>query len=511
MENDLLIKGRWIVTGAGDNDPLIEDGALFVSNGVIADLGDGESLAARYPGVRVVGSDEVAVIPGLINAHHHSSGATALQHGLPDMLLEPWILAHARMRPRDIALDVLVSAGRLLRSGVTSVVEVLSGGGTAESYADRVRRGLEAYEKTGMRVAFAAGISEQSHIVHGPGKDREMIAQLPADLAAVAESWLPGEGDLDREDYFSIMAENWSHYRDHARVDVWYGPPGPQWVSDPFMAEIAEHAAARETGIQTHVNESLYEKLYGPLFYGKSTLAHLKDLGVLSARFSIAHGVWLSEEEVAILAETGAAISHNPSSNLRLRAGIAPLNAIISAGATTALGMDGTTLNDDEDMFTEMRLALRLNRGPLVGDPAPCPRDVLGMATLGGAKLLGKENTLGRLTKGYQADLVLLDLDRITRPWIAPECDPRDLLVMRARAGDVKMVLVAGEVVLQDGKPTRFDPLEAGRELGERLSREAFPDDAAKAVEAMMPRLEAYYGAWDLPELDPYSRYNARR
>ena len=511
MEDDLLIRGRWIVTGADDEDPLLQDGALLVSGGIIADLGDGESLAARYPEARVMGSDDVAIIPGLINAHHHSSGATALQHGLPDMLLEPWIVAHALMRPRDTALDVLVSAGRLLRSGVTSVVEVLSGGGTADAYADRVQHGLEAYEKTGMRVAFAAGISDQSHIVHGPGKDREMISQLPADIAAIAESWLPDEGDLDREDYFSIMAENWGRYRDDARVDVWYGPPGPQWISDPFMVKIAEHAAARETGIQTHVNESLYEKLYGPRFYGKTTLGHLRDLGVLSARFSIAHGVWLSEEEIEILAETGAAISHNPSSNLRLRAGIAPLNAILSAGATTALGMDGTTLNDDEDMFTEMRLALRLNRGPLVGDPAPSPCDILGMATMGGAKLLGKENSLGRLATGYQADLVMLNLERITRPWIAPECDPRDLLVMRARAGDVKTVLVAGEVVLDNGKPTRFDPLEAGRELAERLSREAFPEAAARVVEALMPRLEAYYSAWGPPELEPYTRYNARR
>ena len=511
MADTTLIRGRWIVTGGDETDPTLQNGALLVSDDRIADLGDHETLAQRYPEARVIGSDEMAVIPGLINAHHHSSGASALQHGLPDMLLEPWILAHAQMRRRDIALDVLVSSGRLLRSGVTSVVEVLSGGGTAEAFADRVQRGLAAYEQTGLRVAFAAGMSDQSHIVHGPGRDRNFIDSLPPEQAAIADLWLPKKGDLDRSDYFSILEECWTRYRDHERIDVWYGPPGPQWVSDSFMVEIAEAASAQETGIQTHLNESLYEKLYGPIFYEKSTLRHLHDLGVLSPRFSIAHGVWLSEAEIGILSDTGTAISHNPSSNLRLRAGIAPLNAILGAGATTALGMDGTTLNDDEDMFTEMRLALRLNRGPRLGDPVPAPREILHMATHGGARLLGKENTLGKLAKGYQADLVLLDLARITHPWMAPECDPRDLLLMRARADDVTTVLIAGEKVLDNGKPTRFDPLAAGRELAEKLSREAFPKEAANAVAAMMPHLHDYYQAWEVSELEPFTRYNARR
>ena len=511
MDDRLLVRGRWVVTGARESDATVSDGAVLVAGDVIEQVGDWPSLRAAHPKSRVIGSETTAVLPSLINAHHHSAGVSALQHGIPDDLLEPWILAHAQLRPSDIALNILLSADRLLRSGVTSVVEVMSGGGTAEAYEARLRRGLEAYDQTGLRVAFAAGISDQSHLVHGTGQDEAFLAGLPPTLRDQARGQLPSADQLSRADYFAVMDQAWQAYRDHPRIDLWFGPPGPQWVSDPFLQEIAERAAARDMGIQTHLGESFYEKLHGVRDYGQPTLCHLRDLGLLGPRFSIAHGVWLSEEEIAVLAESGAAISHNPGSNLRLRAGIAPLNALLASGATVALGMDGTSLNDDEDIFTEMRLALRLARTPRLRGPAPAPNRVFEMATLGGAKLLRQEGRLGRLAAGYQADLVLLDLERLTWPWVAPETDPRDLILMRARADDVRSVLVAGELVLEDRRPTRFDPLEVGRELAGRLAAEAFPSEAAEMVAALTPHLEAIYEAWQAPDLEPYISYNSRR
>jgi cytosine/adenosine deaminase-related metal-dependent hydrolase len=510
MHDPFLVRGRWVVTGAGPDDPTLQESALLIAGGKIAARGAWPDLRRAHPGLRVIGSERVAVMPGLINAHHHSAGASALQHGLPDMLLEPWILAHARMRPSDFGLGVLLSAGRLLRSGVTSVVDVVSGRGPAASYAERLRGGLKAYAQSGMRVAYAAGFSDQSFLVHGTGQDEAFLASLPADLRDKARSLLPRDGDMDQQDYFAVMEEILRDYHDHELIEPWFAPPGPQWVSDPFLQEIAERAATHDVGIQTHLCESFYEKLHGPRYYGKSALTHLRDLGILSPRFSIAHGVWLGASDIEVLCETGCAVSHNPSSNLRLRAGIAPLRAFLAAGATAALGMDGTTLSDDEDMFTEMRLALRLQATPLIDEPTPAPREVFSMATLGGAKLLRREGLLGRLAEGYAADLVLVDLERITWPWVAPECDVRDLILMRAQAGDVAEVLVNGETVLKDGQPTRFDIREAGREFAERLAREAPLNEASELVEALIPRLEAFYGAWDVPALDPYTRYNSR-
>ncbi|MEM7224587.1 MAG: amidohydrolase family protein [Pseudomonadota bacterium] len=511
MTDRLLVRGRWLVTGAAESDGTVEDGAVLVTGDVIEEVGDWPTLHAANPDARVIGSERTAVLPGLINAHHHSAGVTALQHAIPDDLLEPWILAHARMRPSDMGLNVLLSADRLLRSGVTSVVEVMSGGGPAEAFADRLGRGLAAYDKAGLRVAYAAGVSDQSHLVHGKGQDAVFLDDLPPELRDQAGVQLPGPDQLTRADYFAVMDEAWRRYKDHPRIDVWFGPPGPQWVSDPFLQEIAERAESLDVGIQTHLAESFYEKLHGPRDYGTATLSHMGELGLLGPRFSIAHGVWLSEAEIALLAETGSGISHNPGSNLRLRTGIAPLNALLASDTTVALGMDGTTINDDEDFFAEMRLALRLARTPHLGGPAPAPTRVFEMATLGGAKLLRQEGRLGRLAPGYQADLVLLDTARLTWPWIAPEADPRDLILLRAKASDVTSVLVAGELVLEDRQPTRFNTLEVGRALAESLAAEAYPSEAADMVAALTPHLEAWYQSWETPELDPYVVYNSRR
>ncbi|MGE3912013.1 MAG: amidohydrolase family protein, partial [Chloroflexota bacterium] len=293
--------------------------------------------------------------------------------------------------------------------------------------------------------------------------------------------------------------------------NVWLGPPGPNWVTDDFLVRIAELARTYETGIQTHVSESLYEKLYGPRTYGgASVIQHLKELGVLGPRFSLAHAVWLTEAEIAILAETGTSISHNPSSNLRLRAGIAPARALLAAGGTVGLGLDGHGFDDDDDIFREMRVATWLQRGPVIGTPTLAPRQALGLATTGGAKLLGKEGQLGRLAPGYAADLVIVNLERITWPWIAPEADPRDLLVLRAQARDVQTVLVGGEIVLQDGRPTGFDVDAVTAEFAEQMAAIPFPTETDQRISLLREHLEAFYQGWEQPELEPYIRYNSR-
>ncbi len=510
MGDTKLVRGRWIVTGGGEADAVLTDAAVRVEGGTIAELGDWETLRANHPDAAVVGSDRVAIMPGMINAHHHSNGVSAIQHGIQDRLLESWLLSLGLRRGLEPRLGTLLSAARLLRTGVTSVVDVHSDRGTAESYAANARQALQAYDTAGIRVAFAAGFTTQCFLVSGAGEDEKFLASLPDDVRRFAARRLPPAGDLDEDDYFGVIDDLWQTYRAHDRIDVWFAPPGPQWVSDAFMQRIAAQAETYDVGVQTHVTESLYEMLHGPRYYGKPTVHHLGDLGVLGPRFSIAHGVWLTEPEIDLLAETGAAVAHNPSSNLRLRAGIAPLNALLASGATVALGMDGTTINDDEDYFDEMRLAMRLHRTPRFDGPAPTAEQVLHMATAGGARLLRKQDTLGAIAPGFAADLVLVDLTRVTWPWIAPELDPREFLLMRASAGDVDTVLVGGEVVLSEGRPTRFDVDAVGREAAQALGAQAYRSEDAALIERLRPHVEAYYQAWPVPDLTPYTVYNAR-
>lgn len=511
MSNSTLVRGRWIVTGSAEGDPVLNDAAVRVENETIVEVGDWKTLRGRHPDATTLGSERFAIMPGMVNAHHHSNGVSAIQQGIRDRLLESWLLSLSLGRRLSPRTATLLSAARLLRTGVTSVVDVHSDRGTPESYAANARDALAAYDDAGIRVAFAAGLMTQCFLVAGAGEDEKFLARLPdEDIRSFAARRLPPPDNLDEDDYFGIIDDLWRSYRRHERINVWYAPPGPQWVSDTFMQRIAEQAEARDTGVQTHVSESFYEMLHGPLCYGKPTVRHLFDLGVLGPRFSIAHGVWLTEPEIELMAETGAAVSHNPSSNLRLRAGIAPLNAMLARGVIVGLGMDGTTINDDEDYFDEMRLAMRLHRTPRFDGPAPEPVRILEMATAGGARLLRKEGTLGAIMAGGAADLVLVDLDRVTWPWVAPEADPRELLLMRAGAGDVDTVLVGGEVVLRDGRPTRFDLEEVGREAAAMLGGQTFVSADARKVERLRRHVEAYYRDWDVPDLAPWTVYNTR-
>lgn len=502
-----LVRGRWVIPAW--DEAVLEDAAVVVQGGRIAALQPWAAARAAHPGAAILGSEHAAILPGLINAHHHSQGLSSIQMGLPDRLLEPWLLTWAAIRDGDRHLETLLSAARLLATGVTTAVDLWTGGGDQDGLAAAVRASRRGYDEAGLRVAFAPGFRARSFLVWGEGEDERFIAALPAPLQPAARRLLPPP--LSEAAYLELMEDLVGEARGAARFALWYQAPGPQWVSDRFLQAIAERAAAHDTGLQSHVSESLYEKLHGPRDYGRDTVLHLERLGVLSPRFSIAHGVWLNEAEIAAMARSGAALAHNPGSNLRLQAGIAPVLALEAAGVTVGLGMDATTLDDDDDMLAEMRLALRLHREPMLGRPGLAPRDALRLATAGGARLMRREAALGRLAPGRAADLVVIDMRRACWPWTAPEADPVALVLLRARQGDVACVLVEGEVVHRDGRPTRFDLDAAARELAGRMAAAAFPDERAAAVRAILPHLEAWYRGWPLPPLSPYATLNSRR
>jgi 5-methylthioadenosine/S-adenosylhomocysteine deaminase len=504
MSNIQLIRGRWIFTG----DKTLQDSAIAIQADTILELGSWESLQAKYPSAEVHGSSQYAVLPGLINAHHHSNGVPNSLQGVDDDLLELWLFSNIALRPQDPTLKTLLSAAALLQSGVTSVVDVTTISDTPEASLADLKGRLQAYEQAGLRVALTPGATYTSFLVHG--EDEAFLASLPDGLRQRVQALVPLQQTLSPTAYLELISNLVRDYQSHSHIKVWFGPPGPQWVEDDLLIKIVDAAEQLNTGVQTHAVESLYEKLAGPRSYGKSVIAHLHELGVLSPRFSIAHGVWLSEADIEILAATGASVSHNPSSNLRLRAGIAPLNRMLEAGVTVGLGMDGTAMGDDEDMLAEIRLAARLHRTPQINTPAPSFVDILGMATVGGAKLM-LQPTLGKLAPGYKADLVLINCDRLTWPWIAPEANPLHVVLMRARAADVDTVLVNGKVVLRNGQPTGFDLQAVAQESVAQLKAAPQRDEYFALANDLRPHLARWYANWDVPTLEPYAAFNARR
>ena len=506
MNEIQLIRGRWIFTGT----ETLTDSAIAIQGDAIVAVGDWPTLHNQYPNAAVLGSDQMAVMPGLINAHHHSNGVSHALQGIDDDFLELWLFANLALRSQSPVLKTLLSAAALLKSGVTSVLDVVTISDSTEAATANLKARIQAYEQAGIRVALAPGATYQSFLVHGEGEDEAFLKTLPTALQQQVRSQGMLAQSLPPEAYLELISDWVRAYQKHPHIDIWFGPPGPQWVDDKLMVEIAAAAARLDTGIQTHITESFYEKLVGPRYYGKSVIAHLNDLGVLSPRFSMAHGVWLTPVDIYTLVNTGASVSHNPSSNLRLRAGVAPLNQLLATGATVGLGMDGTTLGDDDDMFTEMRLAARLHRTPQMGAPAPSWTDIFQMATSGGAKLMRQAQSLGRLAPGYSADLVLVNCDRITWPWIAPEADPLKVVMMRAKAADVETVLVNGRVVLKNGQPTGFDLNAVGEEVAAQLDSAPNRQDYRALANDLKSHLECWYETWASPPLDPYSVFNSK-
>ena len=500
-----IIRGGWLLTG----NNWLQGGAVVLEDERIAEIGHWRDISVRYPGVPVYGTRHHMVIPGLINAHHHSSGIPQSLHGVRDDTLEPWLLATLGMRPEDPYLAAALSAARLLRSGVTSVVDMTVTGDAEEAYSDTAAR-LRAYRDAGIAAAVAPGMLQKSFLVSGDGEDERFLASLPAALQRRVREQLSLTPGMTGGEYLQCIVSLAEEWNGAGLQQVWFGPPGPQWTEPELLRRIVDEAQNRDLRVQTHALESFHEKLEGLRSHGMGTIEWLHSLGVLGDRVTLAHSVWVTEQEIQLLAETGTAVSHNPSSNLRLRAGTAPLNALRAAGVPMALGLDANGINDDDDMFTEMRMALRLHRSPGMAAETPEPIDVFRMAAEGGAGLLGEGGRLGRLAAGYRGDVVLVDTRRMLRPWYEERIDPYSLLVTRGRAEDVDSVWVAGSPAVRGGAVLGIDEEQCCEALTEQLRETPSPDRLRGVIDELKPYLSDWYRRWEEPALEPYTAFNSR-
>ena len=499
MQGILLIRGRWVITDPSRLDGVLRDAAVAIRGDVVLDIGTWSTLRQRFPDAYVVGSADHAVLPGFVNAHHHGYGLSHAQLGIPDGPLEAWLVDNARMPAQDPYLATLHSAHKLLRSGVTSVVEVDGARGTPDALRRRWHAKIDAYRAAGLRATLAVGIRLRAFLVHGEGEDARFLSTLSEPARTAALRRLPNAQAADAKAYLELVAELAAELRGDDRVAIAFGPPGPHWVDDPTLARIATLADRLDLAVHTHASESIYEALEGPRFRGGPTVLALRHLGVLTERLTLAHGVWLTAPEIAALADAGASVVHNPSSNLRLRAGSAPVLALRAAGVPVGLGMDGTTLADDEDMFQEMRLAWHLNRTPTVDGPALEARDVLAMATCDGAVIARRPNVSGMLAVGGKADLTVIDTRRMTFPWADPNVNPVDLIVRRGRAEDVRQVIVGGRAVWSDGAPTGFDADAVARRLADQVAEASRRVAYDPGLDALRRAIVAWYGTWPPP------------
>jgi len=504
---DHIVKARWLVRN--HQDPVLHDHGIAVIGGKILAIAPLKALRMKYPTVKVVGGDRFAVMPGFVNAHHHSFGVSSILRGVPDQVLEPWIveMSGAPSLPKGLAAQLAAAA--LLRSGVTTTVDMCGGVGTIDEFADGVRETAQGYRDSGIKTILAPGMRAQNLLSQADGEDTQFITLLPSELQALANGMICRERPAVRE-YIACMGEFVSHFNDHKSTEVWFGPPGPQWCGMDAFAEIFEAAEAQDTCIQTHVLESFSERLESRCSLNKSRVQALADEGLLSPRMCLAHMVWASDGDIEAVAEYGVSISHNPSSNLRLRAGIAPIREFLDSEITVGLGLDGTSLNDDDDMFLEIRLASALHNARVDTNSEMSHSDAYGLATRGGARMIGKRDQVGELSVGASADLILVDLERLEWPWVDPNIDPLSLILARAKRDDITSVMVEGQWRLWEKQLVDLDLAELGLQASEVLSASLPSSDRRSQTRKLARAVHAWHEAWGQNDLEGRAVYNSR-
>jgi 5-methylthioadenosine/S-adenosylhomocysteine deaminase len=362
-----------------------------------------------------------------------------------------------------------------------------------------------------MRASYAFMVRDQNRLVYEP--DEQFVGRLPADLApAMAEFFAAQTIPLD--DHLALFESLRSRYADEERIAIQLAPANLHWCSDRALEMLGELSAEHDAPLHMHLVETAYQKEYARRRSGKTALGHIHDLGLLGPRMTLGHGVWLTEDDVDLAAETDTMICHNPSSNLRLRSGIAPVNRFLERGVRVALGIDEAGINDDRDLLLEMKLALRVHRVPGMDDVVPTPGQILRMATEHGALTTPFGARIGTLEPGRAADLVLMRWDQISHPYLDPRVAAVDAVVQRGRSRHVDTVLVTGEPILRDGRFTRINKEEILAELAASLDTPLRPDEDRRRVlaEAVLPHVQRFYASYLDAELrEPFYQPNSRR
>jgi 5-methylthioadenosine/S-adenosylhomocysteine deaminase len=419
------------------------DGPLLHSPGIV-DVDEGRVVWAGPAGGAPThrdppqGFEEVPLrgllMPGLINTHAHTPMVLlrGAGEGLPvsRWLTEVMWPREGRLTAEDVEAAMTLGAGELLANGITTSHEMYF-------LADRV---AAAAARAGLRCVVTPPV---------------LVA---ADLARFG-TW------QEQVDQMVDLAQRWMG---HQLVTVGFGPHSAYALAEETLVRVAELSASHGMHVQIHLEEQAREGDGVRQRTGLSVTAYLDRLGILTTRAVAAHGVWLGPSDIEILADRPAGVAHCPCSNAKHASGMAPVVDLRKAGIPVGLGTDGPASHDRLDLFEEMRWALRIARLRAGDAGVMGPLDVLQMATVEGASLLGRDD-IGRLAAGCRADMILIDTDSLV-----PVVEEADLLTHLVYSGSpslVRDVWVEGKRVVANGQPTTVDLVDARRDVTARAQR----------------------------------------
>jgi 5-methylthioadenosine/S-adenosylhomocysteine deaminase len=397
---------------------VISDGAVLVdAGGRIAAVSSASELLAAHPGVAVKRLANRLLMPGLVNTHAHSGLLRGTAEGLPvwDWLQQYIDPMHRVLTPRDAEIASRLCYAEALLSGTTTIVDMWRHmDGSARAAAD-----------LGIRAVLVPYVAEHP--------DHDYFETLDSNEALIAQWHGGAEG----------------------RIHVWVGLEHMFYgVPEAWKRAIAM-ARHHGVGFHTHSNESRFDVEETERRFGMRPVEALEAFGLLDApRTLLAHCVWLSGNEISILAARGIGVAHNPVSNMKLASGAAPVEAMLAAGIAVGLGTDGEKENNNLDMFEEMKVASLLAKFSRLDAAALDAWSVCRMATIGGARALGLDGAIGSIEVGKQADLIAVrtDTPRMTPLLGGASGNLQHNLVHAVQGGDVDLTMVGGRVVVEGGR-----------------------------------------------------------
>ncbi|GHU31901.1 5-methylthioadenosine/S-adenosylhomocysteine deaminase [Betaproteobacteria bacterium] len=411
---DLLIHPRWLIPVEPER-VVLEHHSVAVNQGAIVDILPRSDAIRRYQADELVDLPTHTLIPGLINLHTHAP--MSLMRGVADDLpLDRWlneVIWPAETRHVSAAFvrdGTLLAAREMLRGGITTCNDMYFFPDAAAS----------AYADAGMRAVIGL-----------------IVIDFPSGWAS------------DTDDYLGKGLAVYDQWREHPTLKFALAPHAPYSVSDHGLERVATLAAELDLPIHIHVHETAAEIHQALAASNTRPLARLARLGLLGPGLTAVHAVHLDDADLARLAHHGAHVAHCPSSNMKLASGIAPLATLLERGINVGLGTDGAASNNRLDLFQEMRQAALLAKVAQQNAAVVPAHQVLGMATLGGARALGLDDKIGSIVPGKRADLCAVDL---SDPLFAPCFDPLSHLVYVCGREQVSHVWVDGKARVRDGK-----------------------------------------------------------
>ena len=428
---DFLLSGGTVIA-MDDSRTLFEPGAVAISGDKIVAVGSAEVLADLYEATEIMDCSGKAILPGMVNSHTHAP-MTLLRGLADDLRLDVWLMGYMMpverefVSPEFVRLGTKLACAEMIRGGTTCFCDMYY-------YEEEIAK---ATAEAGLRAVLA-----------------ETVLKFPTPDAASYEDGLAYARDYIRR------------WKDHPLVVPAIGPHAPYTCPPEILQACKDLAVEFDVPLHIHISETALEVENSRKEHNMPVVPWVKKQNVLEAKVIAAHCVHIDEGEMRTLQHAGAGVAHNPTSNLKLASGIAPVRQMLEAGLNVGIGTDGPASNNDLDMFEETRLAALLAKG-FSGDPTALPaREALALATIGGARALHLGDLTGSLEMGKRADLIVVDLQPLHN---TPRFkrDPEAIysqLVYVSKSSDVQHVMCNGRWLMRDHQLLTLDEAELDQE-----------------------------------------------